>query len=230
MQKYLQTTIPFQITSKTLLNSDLIKKDYTIYNGRLIKVNTDIYLQSSGTQYIDTGVYGSGNTTLDFKFDMSATTNSSMLFGSRQAYWNRSFIIFAPIVYRFDYGNNCPGNITSKARFLTEIDDNNYNCTLYNFDGTIYDTLTSELKTFTTPDTLKLYAGSTAGVLSDLASAKVYYLKIYEEDVLVRHFVPVPQDLVIGNFTCPSNGMFDIVNQQFYANQGTGTFDYGKDN
>lgn len=43
------------------------------------------------------------------------------------------------------------------------------------------------------------------------------------------YFVPVSQGLKIGNFIVPSNGMFDIVEQKFYPNAGTGNFIYGKD-
>ena len=60
-------------------------------------------------------------------------------------------------------------------------------------------------------------------------NGKLYYAQFFEDGTLIRHFVPVPQGLVIGNYTVPSNGMFDIVNQQFYANQGSGTFTIGKD-
>lgn len=43
------------------------------------------------------------------------------------------------------------------------------------------------------------------------------------------YIVPVPQGLKIGNFTVPSNGMYDMVEQKFYPNAGTGEFVYGKD-
>jgi len=45
----------------------------------------------------------------------------------------------------------------------------------------------------------------------------------------MRHFVPVPKDLVIGDFTVPSHGMFEIVEQRFYPNAGTGDFDIDRD-
>ena len=57
----------------------------------------------------------------------------------------------------------------------------------------------------------------------------IYSTKIYEDDVLVRHFVPVPCGLKIGDFVVPSNGMWDIVEQKFYGNIGTGDFIYGVD-
>jgi hypothetical protein len=47
--------------------------------------------------------------------------------------------------------------------------------------------------------------------------------------VLVRHFVPVPCGLKIGDFVVPENGMWDIVEQKFYGNDGTGEFIYGVD-
>ena len=57
----------------------------------------------------------------------------------------------------------------------------------------------------------------------------IYNTKIYEDDVLVRHFVPVPCGLKIGDFVVPENGMWDIVEQKFYGNMGTGEFIYGVD-
>ena len=54
-------------------------------------------------------------------------------------------------------------------------------------------------------------------------------LKILENEKLVYHFVPVPTGLQIGDYTVPSNGMWDIVTQQFFGNSGTGEFSYGRD-
>ena len=58
---------------------------------------------------------------------------------------------------------------------------------------------------------------------------RFYYFKIWDNDVLVRDMVPVPACMRIGDFIVPENGMWDIVNQQFYGNSGTGSFIYGKE-
>ena len=58
---------------------------------------------------------------------------------------------------------------------------------------------------------------------------KIKAFSITNNSVLKMHLVPVPAGLQIGSFTVPSNGMFDMVNQQFYANAGTGTFTIGRD-
>jgi hypothetical protein len=64
---------------------------------------------------------------------------------------------------------------------------------------------------------------------SNYLLGEIYTTEIWEDNNLIKKLVPVPTGLQIGDFTVPSNGMFDIVNQQFYPNQGTGTFTYGKD-
>lgn len=58
---------------------------------------------------------------------------------------------------------------------------------------------------------------------------RIYKAEIWEDNNLIKKFIPVPTNLQIGSYTVPSNGMFDIVHQQFFPNQGTGTFTYGKD-
>lgn len=203
--------------------------NYIIEDGKLIWANPNIYLQSSGTQYIDSGIYATGNTTFEIKYD--ATSESGTIFGSRTSSSSSDrFMLFKSDNNRFDY-DNAYGMINSfsMAIMKTEILNDSYSATATNLaSGTTRNASTS-LSVFTTPKTLKIYAGDTNGTISSYVSAKIYYFKIYEEGVLIRHFVPVPENLVIGNFTCPSNGMFDIVNQQFYGNEGTGDFTYSKD-
>ena len=49
----------------------------------------------------------------------------------------------------------------------------------------------------------------------------VYDFKIYESDVLVKHFIPCYRN------SDNKVGLYDIVNNVFYTNQGTGEFLYG---
>ena len=50
-----------------------------------------------------------------------------------------------------------------------------------------------------------------------MATIKMYYCKIYDNDILVRDFVPCIN--VEGEY-----GLYDFVNSQFYGNVGTGSF------
>lgn len=56
-----------------------------------------------------------------------------------------------------------------------------------------------------------------------------YYYKLFKAGSLICHLVPVPTGLQIGDYTVPSNGMWDVVTQQFFGNSGTGKFSYGRD-
>ena len=52
---------------------------------------------------------------------------------------------------------------------------------------------------------------------------KTYYFKIYKNKKLIRHFIPCyrKSDGVIG--------LYDLVNDVFYTNSGTGEFEKGAD-
>lgn len=75
-------------------------------------------------------------------------------------------------------------------------------------------------KTRTSGDAL---VGKNLLLFSDLTSndntiAKVYYLKIYDGETLVRDFVP----FITQDGEC---GLYDLVTKQFYGNAGDGTFE-----
>ena len=82
---------------------------------------------------------------------------------------------------------------------------------------------------FTTPGTLYLFHVNRPNAKIMEHIMNIYYVKLYENNVLIRHFVPVPRGLAIGDFIVPENGMWDIVEQRFYGNMGTGEFVYGVD-
>ena len=47
---------------------------------------------------------------------------------------------------------------------------------------------------------------------------KLYYMEIYDNGTLVRYFVPCVRE------SDGEIGLYDIVNQKFYANEGEGSF------
>ena len=60
------------------------------------------------------------------------------------------------------------------------------------------------------------------GVVKRLGAFKYYYMKIYENGVLVRDFVPAKNSNNV-------IGMYDMVSGQFFTNAGTGDFTAGPD-
>ena len=170
------------------------------------------YLESSGTQYIDTGVAGSST----LKIEMIAQKTGSSLgvyFGAGTGN-NR-----IQAVYFSDYNNARIGNINSnlgpdseKFDIVCDVLNKNviYNGTSYPF---AYTSALTNLNIF-------IFTRNEGGSYADKSTAKCWLFKIYDNGTLVRDFIPCYKDGVLG--------MLDKVNSVFYQNAGTGTFIKGR--
>ena len=193
--------------------------DYKIVDGKLTWASPDIYLEGSGTQYIDTGVTAD-NDTYECKFSDFVAVNRTAVFGSLGSW-----------MYGFEYNSQLIYTLSDKMYGATETYDQEGEklsdtviCNNNGVTGTNY-TYTLQADSNSGSGNMGLFAGVEYHV--HIAEAKIHYFKWTKSGSLFRHFVPVPAGLKIGSYTVPSNGMFDIVNQQFYANAGTGTFTIG---
>ena len=212
-----------------------IPEDYIIDNGKLIWCDDNIYLQSSGTQYINTNFNANQDTRVKMRASTSTIGSNQSFFVGRNAAKVNTFAAWvlkngSITIFRNDYNTtqtNTTLNITvntiynidfNKNKFY--VDDVLYSTSTYSQFQSTYPIILGASTRYTTSDTN----------YQNFFKGNNYNCEIYDNDTLVRYFVPVPKDIVIGSFTVPSNGMFDIVNQQFYPNQGTGSFTYGKDN
>lgn len=76
----------------------------------------------------------------------------------------------------------------------------------------------NSISTITAQNHVYLFATNTSGNVEHAGgSLKMYYCKIWNGDSLIRHFVPCTNSNGVA-------GLFDLMNQTFYVNQGTGTF------
>ena len=199
---------------------------YCIKNGILYWADPEIYLLSDQTQYMNTNYVPTVNTAVEIVMaDKSSLTYD--LFGVKNgvvAGTNSGFGI--------SLDNGKFGFFRNKQSISAiDKDDQFHYYYLSNTDAILDDTH-YDFPSATEPINISrpMYAFGFNHVTAAYDKAiAIKWIKIYENDVLVRHFVPVPKDLVIGNFTVPSNGMFEIVQQQFYANGGTGDFDINRD-
>lgn len=218
-------------------------------DGKLLWANPDLYIASTGQPYIDTGYVCNITTKVECVFSpLTIDTDpptQTQLFGIGGKYGGTNAFIFFywknattdNDVWWPYIGASLSGSVVSSG-FSWEI-------------GTKYKVIMNgkadgpqELY-YANDELIKninlnySYAGSNANLFlfrisgyegKETTKKKIYSFKIYESDVLIHNFVPVPAGLQIGSFTVPSNGMFDIVEQKFYANQGTGEFEFGLDN
>lgn len=209
--------------------------DYVIMDGKLIAADCNIYLESTGTQWIDTETVPKDYTSSEVTFHMKEINQ-----------YNKFAGIFGTME-RIDYTTGNAGYARYYIRYLPQYSAYWYalgqtiiepkvhtNKTTVILDATNHQIIIDKEKhtanvNMLDKNTSHSYLFSENGETGGGAPVKIYSTKIYEHDTLVRHFVPVPYGLQIGNFVVPENGMWDIVEQKFYGNMGTGDFIYGVD-
>lgn len=174
------------------------------------------YIQSSGTQYINTNYVPNNNTRVVMNIS-TESENTAAFFGSRVATVGNSFIFWklTATSYRMDYYNSKETiNLTAPVRFTVDMNKN-----ILTFAG---QTVTAPTATFsTTGNNLMLLTQITGGVVdSRKLPAQIYFCQIYNNGQIVRDFVPCKN---------PSGevGLYDQVGAQFYGNSGTGVFEAG---
>ncbi len=183
------------------------------------------YLESTGTQWIDTGIYPDGNTTLVADYQYTSYSSISSLVGVRgngsSTYKNMYVIWVRDNNLEVSHGALLNNKITTAdtKRHLLERNKGN----LY-LDGK-FATGFSATETFISPYTLEVFACNNNGTKGAWCSnMKLYSLKIYtggtnvNNSIMVRDFVPCyrKSDRV--------SGLYDTVSGKFFENQGTGEF------
>lgn len=199
---------------------------YCIKEGILYWGDPQIYLLSEDTQYINTNYIPTLNTAVEIVMaDKSSLTYD--LFGVKNgiaAGTNSGFGI--------SLDNGKFGFFRNKQSVSAiDKDDAFHYYYLSNTDAILDDThydFPSASEPINISRPMYAFGFNHVTAAYDKAIA-VKWIKIYENGVLVRHFIPVPKDLVIGDFTVPSHGMFELIQQQFYENAGTGSFSIARD-
>lgn len=213
--------------SKLFLGDKPISKAYLgdklVFQG---KNYTEVeYLESTGTQYIDTGLVGNTDTKAELALMISAQATGNIgVFGSR--------------------GNSANSNLLAVgygASGALAVDFNNSSYSLYRASitytlNTKYICYTSKEKRLIKDENGLVLAQNTTLCNDTMSTSnlllfaetgvalkqqgKIYYAKIWDNENLVRDFIPV---LDKDKVPC----MYDKVSNEFFYNQGTGEFLYG---
>lgn len=186
------------------------------------------YLESTETQYIDTGYKPNSNTRAVVEFMATSYITDkpawlSTLFSARTSTNLETYGEFvcsqdSPNGLRSDYGTNMNEQSCGTNLLLKKIKvDKNKNVTTYTYNGTVLSTIITSVQTFSTPYSLWLFRINDAGRPLGASNIRLYSCKIYDNDVLVRDFIPI---LDIEGTPC----MYDLVERKLYYNAGTGDF------
>lgn len=178
------------------------------------------YIQSLGTQWVDTLVTGTGYTKIDVKFDSSNYNASSehCVLGSRIYSDTSMFILgfYSRGWYGYNSSQGSPMRLTGGI-YEVRLDKGKF----YWFNTTTGDwdlKNTYTIGTFRTPSNMILFGERRSNTVTQLSSIKLYYCKIYENGTLVRDFIPVKRNS--DNEIC----LYDRVSGTFFTNAGTGQF------
>ena len=166
------------------------------------------YIQSSGTQYIDTGIVPKNNTRVDADCDITYGTGWIMILGSYDYNAYFSWWANAAQIYAYYGSQNKSGNgATGKQTMIANGSKWSASANSFVFSDA----------SFTAPSTMYLFSVHNGGSSYANASMKLYACQIYDDGTLVRDFVPCIN-------ASGEVGLYDLVGKQFYGNAGTGTF------
>lgn len=170
------------------------------------------YIESTGTQWIDTGVKPCMNK-IRCVCDVSPLSNADTpFFGSRGTYY-----LFYNVSYNYFWPTSkcetIQGTLAIGEKY--HIDWNKGTLIVTGPNG-VYQ---KGVRSNNTQDTYNMYIFNfNPKDSSRTCVAKLYNFKIYFDDLLVRYFIPSKRksDNVIG--------MYDMISRQFFTNSGTGSF------
>ena len=179
------------------------------------------YLESSGTQYIDTGYQPNNNTRVVVKY--APNTSTWGVFGGRVGSSGTAFTVMyqsSGKTLRYNYNK---GSLTSTLTLTTEtftLDADRGVLTVYNSNGeNIYHGIAGSAENdFSVPYNIFFPGINTSGKVSNATGGMtIYYFRIYDNTTLVRDFIPA-----LDNNGTPC--MYDKITKTFFYNAGTGDF------
>ena len=178
------------------------------------------YIESTGTQYIDTGIIPY-KTTTELKYAFTNLANEQTVAGCFNEGNNRYYVCQIDSVGNLSFRNKSNTiifNTTSDTDIHTikYNDTNNYVFLDNQNIGTVSNLANSLVNSLT------LFARKSTNMES-YSKSRIYYCKIWEDEVLVRNFIPCYRK------SDNEIGLYDTINNVFYTNSGTGTFLKGND-
>lgn len=210
-------SIPYDTTNKTnnKLTLDTMPTGYTQLD----------YLEATGKQYIDTGYIPNA----DSKFDVTFLVNDANLdvdcplFGARNN-WENSYTFWchgegysAASQLIFNGKTSSLGNFKLNVKHRLTVQNGNYTL---NGTTTTFASVSSGSPANTNLILMGLNNGGTS-IDSRRFVGYVYSFKIYDNNVIVRNFVPARNSAGV-------LGMYDTVGNKFYTNKGEGNFIAGE--
>ena len=176
------------------------------------------YIEGTGTQYIDTGFVDTGHSDYEMEFELTTLARNYQMY-----------------IGGYRYAPAFPKAFANSETFSTMRIQSSSDISFTVSPGILYD-LKVEGTTATLNNTsqaisrgrgvdpnLTVYIFSCSGEPNLISAMKLYGLKMYNNSVLIREFIPCYRK------SDNEIGLYDKVNDVFYTNDGNGTFIKGPD-
>ena len=218
------SSLKVDFTNKTIADLPLKYQECQLVEGEFENIlpsgYTQVdYIESSGTQYIDTGFIPNQDTSVYAKISTLTVspTGNKTIFGSRVSSISGHFGITIGATQWFTgYGTNQINTgliATSNTQYEIKKEKGVLTLNSNQYIQTSND--------FTSPGNMYIFAMNQNNKAIAFAPIQLYYFKIYNDTTLVHDFIPCYRN------SDNEAGLYDLVNNVFYANQGTGEFTYG---
>ena len=193
-------------------NEPVSVSNTTLVFGDILPYTELEYIESTGTQYIDTTIKGEAFWEIKGQGTYAVQSSSSQVILGRRTQAGYWFGITSHTFYGF--GANNETDILYSTLVTAYLTTTNSNIT-----GTINDINipTREISDTSYINNSYLLFNGNADDTTYCAKYKLFYAKCYQNNVPIRDFIPVKDE---NNVVC----LYDKVSEQFFYNQGTGSF------
>ena len=199
----------------------MIAAHHSMMGGKRLPYDAEVeYLESTGTQYINTGVVGSSDITFDaLVYRSTASTNECAIgsYGNSLRYWASYF--FGRNYYIGMGGQTNSVTLAPTGEWIQQelkLESRYFN--LYANDTIVASCRSSE---FTTGESIYIGGMNFSGSANYFFSGRFGRVRLYSDGTLDRDYIPVRVGTV--------GYLYDRVTRRLFGNAGTGVFGYGND-
>jgi len=215
------SSLKLDFTNKTIADLPLKYQECQLVEGEFENIlpsgYTQVdYIESSGTQYIDTEYIANTSTEVHTKFLLNNKNNFGLYGGQITGKdTNLRFFADSGSLYIAHGGNRRQQVNNLEINIEYELQHKKSECVI---NGVQY--ISSGSNDFQRT-TLAICKCNGFDINGYFLNGRIYYFKIYDSGTLVRNFIPC--------FRNSDNkvGLYDLVNNVFYGNRGTGEFKHG---
>jgi len=177
------------------------------------------YIESTGLEYIELDYIANQDTNANGTYQILDTSTACMLFGGREKSSSAKFYGLnwgGGVPYKY-YNSYYSGQLTS---LLVDTEKHTFNkkAGLLKIDNVNISEITVPQTTWSTVYNIVLFGCKTAGEIGFLSKARIYNLQFLNGEEVIYDFVPCYRK------SDGETGLYDLINDTFYTNDGNGEF------